>query len=186
MRYVRYRTQLVSETQDEMSILCGEPAKMLLLLNSPSHLRSRYRPRPVRSPAAIRCWFLGQRKTRCIQPHRWLSSRVVVCIAPCCARYRSYRNRRELKRSASRDQLDDQYDYGHNQQKVDEAAGHVETETQNPENQKYYKDSPKHARSPYANRRRQGLVCSTAASLHWMQIIGAARTGRAFLPSWVF
>jgi hypothetical protein len=55
-----------------------------------------------------------------------------------------------LNCSASGDKVDDQYDHGYHQQDVNQAAGHVETEAQNPQKQKDYKNRPKHAQSPFS------------------------------------
>ena len=53
------------------------------------------------------------------------------------------------KRPASADQVDDQDDHSDDEKEVDQAAGDVEAETQDPQNQQNYKDSPEHSRSPY-------------------------------------
>ena len=49
-------------------------------------------------------------------------------------------------RSSSSDQVDNQHDHGRDQQQVDQAAGHVEAESQKPENQQDGKDCPEHIR----------------------------------------
>jgi hypothetical protein len=49
-----------------------------------------------------------------------------------------------LQGSAARNQLDDQHHDSDHQDKVNEAACDVKTEAQNPQQQKDYKDRPKH------------------------------------------
>jgi hypothetical protein len=53
-----------------------------------------------------------------------------------------YRNRKS--RPSSGDQIDDQNDERYDQQKVNQASGDMEAETQQPENENDDKDCPKH------------------------------------------
>ena len=46
--------------------------------------------------------------------------------------------------AASGEQVEDQDDYGHDQQKVNESAGDMEAETEEPQNQHDYEDCPEH------------------------------------------
>jgi hypothetical protein len=59
--------------------------------------------------------------------------------------YFSFSNNPKLDyRSASSDQVDDQYDHGYNQQQMDQAACYMEAESQKPENQQNGKNGPEH------------------------------------------
>lgn len=53
-----------------------------------------------------------------------------------------------LERPAAGNQLNDQDHHSDYQQNVDEAAGDVEAKAKQPEDEKDYKNRPKHARSP--------------------------------------
>ena len=56
---------------------------------------------------------------------------------------------RSLDCSPTRDQVDDQHHNSDDQQDVNQAAGDMEAESQDPEDQKDHKDSPEHALSPF-------------------------------------
>jgi hypothetical protein len=77
-----------------------------------------------------------------------------------------------LKCPTSSNQVDDQHNYGDDKQNMNQAASHMETETQDPQKQKDYKNRPKHARSPFLYCRRPRQVCASGVSVYWMQGIG--------------
>jgi hypothetical protein len=61
----------------------------------------------------------------------------------------------ELDRPATGDQVDDQHDNGDDQEQVNETAGHVKAESQDPEDQQDYEDCPEHAiTSPFLDTTR--------------------------------
>jgi hypothetical protein len=50
--------------------------------------------------------------------------------------------------STAAHKVNDENHKRHHKQQVDQAAGHVETETEKPKNQKHYENRPKHIYSP--------------------------------------
>jgi hypothetical protein len=69
--------------------------------------------------------------------------------------------------TASSDQVEDQNNQRYYQQNMNEAAGNVKAESQEPQNQKNYKNRPKHKSSFVALRAHESFFLSQApASNH--------------------
>lgn len=73
-------------------------------------------------------------------------------------------------RSSPGDQIDDEHDKRNDQEKVNQAAGHVEAEPQDPQDQQDDENRPEHSRTPYRER-------STVIQLLPLQPLDAASGG---------
>jgi hypothetical protein len=83
-----------------------------------------------------------------------------------------YRGRRNaLEGSTSGDQLDDQDHNGDDQENVDQSAGDVEAEAEDPQNQQDYKNRPKHACSPCVVGTSPTAGEAARVCVDWMQIM---------------
>lgn len=80
-----------------------------------------------------------------------------------------------LQSAASGNQVDDQHNQGDDQQKVNQSAGDVEAEAQDPQNQKDDEDCPKHMqhlsemRTPETVNPAQAHATNSQAAVSWMQ-----------------
>jgi hypothetical protein len=74
-------------------------------------------------------------------------------------------------RAAAAHQIDDDHDYGHDQEQVNQATRHVQAKTQQPQNQKHYNNCPKHF-----NLLDSFLVCRLPLNLNGMQRFSAFQT----------